>query len=163
MSRWVLPLLATLAWSVASVASDWRASLDSGGEVRVESDTRRAWVEDGTGGRRPLWDGVHRLEDGSVVIVRDGTVVPSAPMLQQWSAGKRPAREAPPQVPAECDALVEQVCGPAVHCLRSEACRLALELRALAQDEARVEATAPAGRAQCREALANALFGPCDD
>ena len=31
-----------------------------------------------------MWDGVHQLEDGSVVIVRQGTAVPTQRMLETW-------------------------------------------------------------------------------
>ncbi|MBO8087336.1 MAG: hypothetical protein J7D61_14960 [Marichromatium sp.] len=162
--RWGLVFAAALLIPMVVAADgEWRAGLSAGGEVRVEPETRRAWRVGEDGERRPLWDGVHRLEDGSVVIVREGTVVPSASMQQQWSTDVPMTDEAAVATPSDCDALVEQVCGPAAGCLRSESCRLALELRALALDEARAEGDATETRAQCREALAEGLLGRCGD
>jgi hypothetical protein len=62
--------------------------LPDGTRVEVDTTTRKAWRVEG-GERTPLWDGVHRMEDGSVVIVRDGTVVPNETMIQTW---RQPAR-----------------------------------------------------------------------
>ncbi len=36
------------------------------------------------GGVVPLWDGTHRLEDSSVMIVRDGQAVPTESMMNSW-------------------------------------------------------------------------------
>ena len=70
-----------LGLSLPVQADDWGARLSDGSGVEVDASTHRAWrLEDGR--RTPLWDGVHRLEDGSVVIVRDGVAVPNPDMLE---------------------------------------------------------------------------------
>ncbi|MEY6431107.1 hypothetical protein ABC977_01640 [Thioalkalicoccus limnaeus] len=67
---------------------------------------------------RPLWDGVHRLDDGSTVIVRDGIVVPTREMLEAWRTGPEAAvaRDGP------CAELVVWVCGERDECAVTSAC-----------------------------------------
>jgi hypothetical protein len=156
-----------LGLSLPSQAADWRARLPDGSGVEVDVDTRRAWrLEDGQ--RTPLWDGVHRLDDGSVVIVRDGVAVPNPEMLETWN-------EAPPRRPRDleqdtrpCLELVKRVCGEgaggSAACAGSEPCRLARELLEMSAEslpvEAEIQAESSVGT-QCREAMTNAFFAPC--
>lgn len=150
-----------LACAGAVMAADWQGTLEDGSQVEVDPQTHRAWRTD-EGHRVPLWDGVHRLQDGSVVIVRDGTAVPSEGMLNAWEP--RGATAVLPSASA-CYELVDRVCGKDFRCSTSEPCRLANELVDLAKDEltgrgAR-SASKESGEAQCREALSNAFFVPC--
>lgn len=89
------------------VAETWQGQLQDGGRVLVDPETRRATgLIDGE--QQPLWDGVHRLEDGSTIIVRDGVAVPSAPMLERWD---RDAKPEPVYAQRFCDQLVRKTCG----------------------------------------------------
>lgn len=161
---WIL----SVCWlGLPAQADDWNARLSDGSGVEVDASTHRAWrLEDGR--RTPLWDGVHRLEDGSVVIVRDGVAVPNPDMLKTWN-------EAPPRRPAvteresdACRELVRRVCGEgegeSAACAGSEPCRLARELLKMSAEslplEAEIQAESSVG-AQCREALTNPFFAPC--
>jgi hypothetical protein len=163
---WVLSAC-WLGLSLPALADDWGARLSDGSGVEVDASTHRAWrLEDGR--RTPLWDGVHRLEDGSVVIVRDGVAVPNPAMLETWN-------EAPPRRPGAteresdvCRELVRRVCGEGegenAACAGSEPCRLARELLEMSAEslpvEVEVQAESSVGT-QCREALTNAFFAPC--
>ncbi|BCU06488.1 hypothetical protein Atep_11650 [Allochromatium tepidum] len=163
---WILSVC-WLGLSLPTQADDWNARLSDGSGVEVEASTHRAWrLEDGR--RTPLWDGVHRLEDGSVVIVRDGVAVPNPAMLETWN-------EAPPRRPGmtereseTCRELVRRVCGEGeaenAACAAGESCRLARELLEMSAEslplEAEIQAESSVGT-QCREALTNAFFAPC--
>jgi len=141
----------------------WTGALPQGGELRVDPDTRRAWRVEGDTAR-PMWDGVHRLEDGSVVIIRDGTAVPSEQMLNAWES--RPERvdelEGRP-----CEQLERRVCGPGDECRASAGClnaRRLLNLEREAQRRAPFDAGArPETEVadQCRAALADPAFPAC--
>jgi hypothetical protein len=80
----LLPFLAVglaVQLAIPGVAHCWTGNLSNGSELRVDPGTHRAMQVDGDSAR-PLWDGVHRLEDGSVVIIRGGTAVPTEEMLR---------------------------------------------------------------------------------
>lgn len=151
-----------LVASALAFGADWRGTLEDGSGVAVDPASRRAWHMQG-GERVPLWDGTHRLADGSVVIVRDGTVVPSEGMLETWEQPGRRTDALPETSP--CYALVERVCGADLRCATSEPCRLANELLDMAKEEslrgpgfqARVSSAD-----QCLEAMDNAFFTPCE-
>ena len=156
-----------LAWLAlvvgGALADDWRGAMPNGARIEVDRETHKAWrLEDGR--RAPLWDGVHRLEDGSVVIVRDGVAVPSESMLGDWSEpSSEPTRL--DESTAVCRELVARVCGEDGRCDQREPCRLARELLGMADEESR---SGPEFRARgssaehCREALGNDFFVPCD-
>ncbi|MBK1719663.1 hypothetical protein CKO27_18800 [Thiocystis violacea] len=129
------------------LASDWTGSLHDGSRLEVDPSTHKAWRLDG-GQRAPLWDGVHRLDDGSVLIIRDGIAVPNAGMLETWD--QPTPQQVSPAVPEDCRALIRRVCGENERCGATEPCRLARELSDMAKE------------APCREALGNGFFVPCN-
>ena len=98
-------------------AEQWATRLETGAGVRVDPSTNRA-VVNWRGAETQLWDGIHRLEDGSTLIVRDGRVVPNENILQ---ARRAPGPETTPSdwegVPiagySPCEQLVRKVwrCG----------------------------------------------------
>jgi hypothetical protein len=139
-----------------SAALAWTGVTPEGAEVRVDPDTHRATrTQDGVA--MPLWDGVHQLDDGSVVIVRGGTAVPTRQMLETWEGA---ASDAAGHL---CADLVEQVCGPDARCAAAPACAPARQL--LIQETAERAAAdsgavTPSG-GQCQAALGNAFFAPC--
>ena len=120
-----------------SVAADWSSGLQGGGTVTVDPDTRRATItRDGV--TSPLWNGVHRLQDGSVMIINNGEVVTGAP-------GDTP-RQLPPPEPSDwegmpiagyspCEQLIHRVCGLHYECATAEACKLAQQLLTMERDE----------------------------
>jgi hypothetical protein len=159
-------LLAILLLSapVLGIAQTWRGELQGGGSIYVDPDTHRA-VQDYGGVQRPAWDGVHRLDDGSAVIIRDGIAVPTEDMYQVWEQGGRPE---PTFAERYCDQLVRKTCGFDNACRTSAAC---LRARSLLADEAREQQGQPisagphpttATTARCREALSEPEFAPCN-
>jgi len=144
----------------------WSGTLKDGSQLRVDPETRRA-VRDQGGTQRPMWDGVHYLQDGSMVIIRDGTAVPTQQMLETWAASPAPQTT---QAGADCDRLIERVCGPHDACGQSGPC---LEARKLAKavavpgpvpgaDAAAAGAAPPApGQDACTKALSDPGFPVC--
>jgi hypothetical protein len=143
------------------LAADWQGTLSDGSRIEVDASTHRAWRR--AGNRvEPLWDGVHHLEDGSTVIVRHGTAVPTQPMLEAWLSP--PAAQARVAASA-CDDLIARVCGANARCATSQPCALAHQLADMAAEasangmhaDARIKADD-----QCRAALANPFFARCE-
>jgi hypothetical protein len=116
------------------------------------------------GGIAPLWDGTHRLEDGSVIIVRDGQAVPTESMMNSWTAepGSQPLLQ-----DRYCDQLVRKVCGFHDECARSRPCVLARQLLGMEREEQRRLPMGAGRRAQtmsgdkCQDALSNLAFPAC--
>jgi hypothetical protein len=147
-----------LLWLVAmgAQAGDWVGELMDGSEIRVDPDSHRAYRADG-GYERPMWDGVHRLDDGTTVIVNDGIAVPTAQMYSVWEQAGVDAIDRP-----WCERLVEKSCGASGGCSKSPDCERA---RALLADERSVrqdggEAWMDA-LAACRAGLSDVGFPVC--
>jgi hypothetical protein len=156
----LLAVTTLLGLSQALRAEGWSGTLRDGTQLRVDPETRRA-VRDQDGSQRPMWDGVHYLDDGSMVIIRDGTAVPTRGMLETWDSGPDPrAAQASP----ECERLVQRVCGPQDACGQSGSC---LSARKLLQDAVSTAADAapgaPAGDSggACAKALSDPAFPVC--
>ncbi len=152
----VLALAGLVAAPLAARAGPWSGTLHDGSQLRVDPQTHRA-VRDQGGAQRPMWDGTHRLDDGSVVIIRDGTAVPTRQMLETWQGGPE-AKDA--QQGADCDRLVQRVCGPQDACGTAAACTSARRLR----DEAIPGGPAGAaavGEQACAKALSDPAFPVC--
>jgi hypothetical protein len=140
--------------------SAWETQLDDGRNVYVDPVTNRPTISSGQGSGRPLWDGVHRLSDGSTITVRSGVMVPTeqslaADRLQalQQEDDKHPRPPAGPRNTV-CDRLVLRDCGLHQECLGRDACCLARQLQALQRKAASHD---PAGyrwaSTQCEQAM----------
>lgn len=162
-------VLMSVAFPSFGWAGTWGSNLQGGGHIEVDSTTNKATLYNQQGASVPLWDGVHRLEDGSTVIIRDGVMVPNEEVLElrdEWSREQRVASE---QGQAVCTKLVRKVCGLGDECASSPACTLARQLREFAEEEER-ERARPGFSArflelpgQCREGLdKEAYFKPCN-
>lgn len=160
-----LSLVAGLALQLAPLnpARSWTGALPDGSELRVDPSTHRAMQIDGDR-VRPLWDGVHRLEDGSVVIIRGGTAVPTEDMLRTWEGGVATVDELEGR---PCEQLERRVCGHDNACRATAAC---LSARSLLNSEREAQRRAPFGAGarpateftkQCEAALTDAEFPPC--
>jgi hypothetical protein len=162
-----LATLGLLLFALAPAAQTWRGDLSQGGSIVVDPDTRRALREEG-GSTRPLWDGVHRLEDGSTVIVRDGVAVPTRDMVDAWSGARPPE---PLYEDRWCMQLVRKTCGFDDACISQAACLQARTLLADVERERRdlamlpdqgMDAAAPVPTEErCRQALSEAAFPAC--
>ncbi|CRI67584.1 conserved exported hypothetical protein [Thiocapsa sp. KS1] len=172
--------LATLLLCAAPAlaAEPWTAPLQSGGQVEVDPRTNRP-VLTRDGRQTQLWDGVHRLEDGSVIRIEGGRVVPTTDMLVPPPApsesattdtegdSDQPAGEPigePVTGASPCEQLVIRVCGAARTCWREPPCEAARQLREMEQEEwlkgADPHFVTESGK-QCREAMTNDFFAPC--
>lgn len=149
--------------AIPGVAQGWTGTLSDGSELRVDPGSHRAMQVDGDSAR-PLWDGVHRLEDGSVVIIRGGTAVPTEEMLRTWEGGVAPVDELEGR---PCEQLERRVCGHDNRCRATAAC---LSARSLLNSEREAQRRAPFGAgarpateftSQCTAALKDPEFPPC--
>ena len=83
-----LVVAALVAHALPVLAEGRTSTLVGGGVVTVDPDTQRATVtRDGV--TTPLWNGVHRMQDGSALIVNQGEAVPGVPV-------PRPPHQLPP-------------------------------------------------------------------
>ncbi|QVL50275.1 MAG: hypothetical protein KFB96_07515 [Thiocapsa sp.] len=158
----------------------WTAPLQRGGQVEIDPRTNRP-ILDQDGRRTQLWDGVHRLEDGSVIRIEGGRVVPTTDMLapsgtpSESATSDADATEAAEGTTAQptgdrltgaspCEQLVLQVCGAARTCWREPACEAARQLREMEHEEwlkgADPSLLTESGK-QCEEAINNPFFAPC--
>lgn len=161
-----LVLSLVLLFYLAPVFSQWTGRLERGGAVVVDPATNRATVtRDGVS--TPLWDGVHRLEDGTVLTVRSGQVVPNEAILR----ARRPQPAVTDQAVgwvgtpiignSPCERLVERVCGANQRCNTAPACAPARQLLEMEREE-RTTSELP-GRmsyssGQCQEAARDTGF-----
>jgi hypothetical protein len=145
------------------IAATWTGTLHDGTVLQVDPDTRRP-MRYYNGGVAPLWDGAHQLEDGSVVIVREGEIVPTEGMLDTWKT--QPGAE-PTMRERYCEQLVRKVCGFNEECGASHTCSLARQLQRIEREEQR---RAPMGSGphpqtastgECLNALTNSAFPAC--
>lgn len=144
----------------------WSGELQSGGRVRVDPDTNKATVVTKRGITTPLWDGVHRLQDGSTIIVRDGVMVPTKEVIQ---LRKQKPAIAVGENPAPCQRLVRKVCGLHGECATREACSPARQLLSQKEQQERQRVAYPGGpetvwaHRRCIQALSNEVdFPACD-
>ena len=162
----------------------WTAPLAGGGQLQVDPRTHQPLISRG-GQQTQLWDGAHRLQDGSVILVQEGRVVPRQDMLNPPSPAEEAGGTGPTATPATpaspitpptslhtgplvgtppCEQLVDKVCGQAIECWSKPACAAARQLRAMDHEELLVGANPGQDTqtgSQCREALKNGYFSPC--
>lgn len=118
-------------------AADWTSRLQDGSTVTVDPDTNRATVTRG-GVTTPLWDGSHRMQDGSQLIIRQGVATPNKAIIESRRAPPPKTEDwedAPIVGYSPCEQLVRLVCGREDQCLTSESCGLALQLLEMEREE----------------------------
>jgi len=150
-------------------AAEWSSTLEDGSTVTVDPDSNRATVNR-NGVSTPLWNGVHRMQDGSSLIVNHGIAVPTESIME--------SRRVPPPKTEEwedvniigyspCEQLVRQVCGQQDQCADAEACDPARQLLVMEQQERSASSnpnlmTYTSG--QCLNAIKDReYFGRCPD
>jgi hypothetical protein len=164
-----LPLLGILvlfAFAPPASAEGWTGTLRQGGEVRVDPKTNRITVQR-HGVRTQLWDGVHRLQDGSSITVRSGQVVPNVEILEARRGGLATEEAWAGEVivgQSPCEALVERVCGSQGDCAHRPGCPPARQLLEMERQE-RLASDAPDRTTytshQCQQAETDQLFASC--
>jgi hypothetical protein len=154
--------LSMTAWLPAGYA--YETHLQDGTRLQVDPRTNRATALDSRGNATQLWDGVHRLEDGSIITIRSGVMVPNKGLLEsQRPVAPSEVTEINPDI--ACSELVGKVCGIGKECEASQPCSAARQLLDLdTQEHADVRHRAPvlATAAKCQEALRDpGFFAPC--
>jgi hypothetical protein len=166
LSKTGLALLLSFQLFPAPGLAEWTSRLENGGQVVVDPESNRATVTR-KGVTTPLWDGVHRLEDGTSLTVRSGQVVPNQAILRarqpQPPAGDQAAVwVGTPIIGASpCEQLVERVCGANGSCKTAPACDPARQLLAMEREE-RSQSGVPGymtyTSGQCKEAARDREF-----
>ena len=159
-------------------ADAWNAELATGQEITVDPSTNRPVIESKDGRSRQLWDGVHRLRDGSTITVERGIMVPNEevstlrrppPERMEEADDEKAAAETAPEHGAEdgenCDRLVLKTCGLNKACEADEPCTLSRQLRSMQGHPGDRPAGGNLGWSEqrCRESLENeSEFPACD-
>jgi hypothetical protein len=160
-------LLTALALPVFCVtAADWSSQLQGGGTVTVNPYTNRATVTRG-GVTTQLWDGAHRLQDGSILITNRGVAIPNESILE--------SRQLPlPEVEewedvrivgySPCEQLVRRVCGDKDQCTDAEACnpsRQLLDMETGERNASKNRGLMTYTSGQCLKAMKERYFFAC--
>ena len=153
--RQILILLILLA-PVPGLKADWQPlpATQQGYELRYDPQTSR--VETRVNGQvRPMWDGVHRLENGQVLRIQNGIAVRDETVMQTEPQAQFLRDEV-----STCRRLVRRSCGLGGSSSHTDSCRHASQLlnfhnEAKFSDRHKIEL-------QCLEALDDtAFFKPC--
>jgi hypothetical protein len=160
--------MAVLVWPLAvAQATEWSTRLQDGSRVTVDPNTNRATVTR-EGVTTQLWDGTHRTQDGSILIIRRGTAVPNEPVMEM--------RQLAPPEPEDwegfpiagyspCEELVRHVCGKQNQCADAEACNPARQLLKMEDEErdaSRFHSRMTYTSGQCKKARKDVeYFTPC--
>ncbi|CAK0774238.1 exported hypothetical protein [Gammaproteobacteria bacterium] len=146
-------LLATVA--VPAAIADSNTHLQDGTPILIDENSRTVYVLEGTV-RRPLWDGVHRLENGSTFTVNGGILI-----NEFRSPEARSPRHGPPGAPSSCEVLVTRVCGSDNHCAANPGCPAARQFLQMEEKE-RAPGDPPSIMTptsdSCAEALGDAAY-----
>lgn len=151
-------------------ASSLDSRLSDGTPIQFDSNTNRVTVP-GSGGK-PLWDGVHTLQDGSTITIRSGVAVPNVPMAETQQQER--LRE-PPKAPGtdqaadadnQCARLVRKVCGSREQCGDRPGCPAARQLLDMEHKESASRVSLGGmthTSVSCSEAMTDeGFFGRCD-
>ncbi len=156
-----LPLVLLLLIILANgqvEAGSWTGTLQDGSVIRVDPGSRRA-MRYYDGGVTPMWDGTHRLDDGSVIIVHDGQAVPTESMIDRWDAE---SRFDPSLRERYCEQLVRKVCGFHDECARDSHCLTARRMRGEARAQAPLGPPLQTAASEaCKDALQSPDFPAC--
>ena len=131
----IIAILAAGAFTAQ--AGNWSTRMLNGNEVMVDPNTNRATVTV-EGITTQLWEGTHRLQDGSILVIRNGIAVPNKKILE--------TRELPVPEPAEwedlpivgyspCEKLVRRVCGKEGQCVDARGCNPSQQLLSMERQE----------------------------
>ncbi len=151
--RTLLLSLLFVALCTEADEAPWRGALQDGSRISIDPTTNKV-TRDAQGETSQLWDGVHQLDNGAVIIVRDGIVVKDNAILKIQQEHERK------QFEEACALLVRKVCGPRNECEDHPACDPARQLLSMEQDEHRsgwVESISESSR-KCLEAQSNEAF-----
>ncbi len=157
LHRLSLSLLVMVSLAVGAEEAYWQGALQDGSEITIDPTTNKA-TRTLHGETTPLWNGVHQLSNGAVIIVRDGVVVPDQAIIEAQQEQERN------RLNAACLQLVTKVCGRHNECQSQPACDPARQLLSMERDELNSSWSGASLESSnlCLEALGNeAYFTPC--
>ncbi len=168
MYHHISTLLLAVAILLPTSTFGWSGDLGDGSLISVDPTTGKVLRYSGTDSQQ-LWDGTHRLKDGSVVIVRDGIAISgvgeTTTQPAETKIKKKRGEDKPPQAVSPCIELIIKVCGFNGACNGSPACSPARQLLHMEEEAAwkgdrsgRIESID-----QCRKAQQNSFFTPCGE
>lgn len=155
-----LAVFVALLWS-GGFGTAAGMELVGGQRIILQGQGRPVLVEDGMGNRRSLWDGIHRLRDGSSITVRNGVLSDDALLPDAVEELRRTAGG----LYTRCEALVRKVCGAGEACASAPGCGPARQLLEMETQERRPgspgSVVTPTSEL-CNDALEDeAFFSPC--
>ncbi|MES9947248.1 hypothetical protein [Candidatus Thiodiazotropha sp. CDECU1] len=148
----ILPLVAL------ADSSSWQGKLQDGSHISIDPNTNKVTRET-EGETTPLWDGVHKLDNGAVIIVRDGVAIRDRVIIDAQREQERD------RLNAACMQLVKKVCGMHNECDSHPACDPARQLLAMEHSELNSSWSGNIleSSTHCLEALGNeTFFQACD-
>lgn len=153
-------LLAGVPAEAAGPPAAWSREGERGEAIAIDPATQRATITGPDGLRRPLWDGVHRLEDGRTLIIRSGVVVQDVDMSTSKHEPLQIEEDA--EAVSACVALMRRCCGVKGECEKAAACDLAKQLKRFEDEERQERPDIPPQTVlrQCRDALSNPTTFP---
>lgn len=156
LRRMITTLLFLLCSICFAESFSWQGALQDGSHISIDPHTNKV-TRTVDGGATPLWDGVHRLDNGAVIIVRDGVVMKDMAIIE---AQKEQNRD---RLNAACMQLVKKVCGVHDECDAYPACDPARQLLAMEHEELNESGAVLETSTHCLEGLDNnQFFKACD-
>ncbi|MCM8921677.1 MAG: hypothetical protein LC540_16690 [Candidatus Thiodiazotropha sp.] len=156
--RMITILLLLSPFTTLAEPFSWQGQLQDGSQISVDPNTNKV-TRTAEGETTPLWDGVHNLNNGAVIIVRDGVVVKDRVILEAQRAQEQD------RLNAACMQLVKKVCGTHNECDAHPACNPSRQLLAMEHNELNSSWSGALleSSTHCLEALGNeAYFQVCD-
>jgi hypothetical protein len=156
--RHIIRVVLLLPLAALAENPSWHGKLHDGSQVSIDSNTNKV-VRRAEGAVTPLWDGVHKLDNGAVIIVRDGVVVKDQVIIEAQQEQERD------RLNAACMQLVKKVCGMHNECDSLPACDPARQLLEMERNELNSSWSGVIleSSTHCLEALANEnFFKACD-
>jgi hypothetical protein len=156
--RHIIKVVLLLPIALLAENPSWQGQLQDGSQISIDSITNKV-SRRAEGVTTPLWDGVHKLDNGAVIIVRDGVVVKDSVIIDAQREQERD------RLNAACMQLVKKVCGMHNECDSHPACDPAHQLLAMERSELNGSwsGTMLESSTYCLEALGNErFFQTCD-
>jgi hypothetical protein len=151
--RHIIGFFLILPLAVLAENASWQGELQDGSHISIDTTTNKV-TRTSEGETVPLWDGVHKLGNGAVIIVRDGVVVRDRVIIDAQREQEHD------RLNAACMQLVKKVCGMHNECDASPACDPARQLLEMERSELNGSWSGVIleSSTHCLEALGNETF-----
>ena len=159
---WIIYLFAFVALPMQTHAQSLTKDMEDGSIIQIDPVTNKA-TRFSPEGTVQLWDGTHQMQDGSILIVKDGIVTSGYDSASSSNRTVTP-EESFYKPTSACIDLVIKVCGFNGECNAAEACSPAHQMVKLEADEAWQSRNQGPNQTtiECRKALLNEeFFTPC--